>query len=138
VAFGDERSEAVVNLRRKDVYSAFLEKFWPAVCARLVIELLGSLRTGQTVDFGGTTVADDHVVLRKRKWVGTGEPVKCRWHDVKVWSRDGSFVIGAQNDAKVYAMLSYIQVSNVHILEQAIRMAFKHGAVRLSDVLQDK
>jgi hypothetical protein len=137
LAFGDDQSEAVVDLRRKDVYLAFIDRLWRAVCARLVIELLGSLRLGQSLDFDGTTVADDHVVLTRRKWIGTGESVKCHWRDVKIWSRDGSLIIGAQNDAKVYATLSYM-LPNVHILEQAIRMAFKRSAVRLSEVLEDK
>ena len=120
------------------MYSAFLERLWRAVCARLVVELLVALRAGQVLDDGGTSVADDHVVLTRHKWVGTAEPVRCGWHHVKVWSQDGSFVIGSNNDTKVYAMLSYIPIPNGHVLEQAIRMAFKQGCVRLSDVLEDK
>ena len=138
LAFGDQRSEAVVEMRREEVYSAFLERLWRAVCARLVVELLGALRAGKVLDFGGTSVADDHAVLTRHKWVGAGEPVPCRWHQVKVWSQDGSFVIGSANDTKVYAMLSYIQIPNVHVLEQAIRMAFKQSGERLSDVLDDE
>ena len=125
-------------MRREEVYSAFLERLWRAVCARLVVELLGALRAGKVLDFGGTSVADDHAVLTRHKWVGAGEPVPCRWHQVKVWSQDGSFVIGSANDTKVYAMLSYIQIPNVHVLEQAIRMAFKQSGERLSDVLDDE
>lgn len=138
LAFGDQRSEAVVELAREEVYSAFLEKLWRAVCARLVVEMLSALRAGEVLDFGGTEVADDHVVLMRRKWIGAREPVPCGWHHVKVWSHDGSLVIGSQNDANIYATLSYIQVPNVHLLEQAIRMAFKQYAVRLSDVLEDE
>jgi hypothetical protein len=138
LAFGDERSESVVELRRKEVYSAFLERLWRAVCARLVVDLLRSLRAGDVLNFGGTAISDDHVVLTRHKWIGAGESVPCGWHHVKIWNQDGSFAIGSQNDTKVYAMLSYIKIPNVHVLEQAIRMAFKQGAARLSDVLEDE
>ena len=57
---------------------------------------------------------------------------------MKVWSADGSFYIGATEDEKIYVALSYMNVANVHVLEQCIRMAFKKPGMRvLSDVLND-
>ncbi|MGE0041331.1 MAG: hypothetical protein AB7H88_15805 [Vicinamibacterales bacterium] len=137
IAFGDERSEAVVELRREEVYSNFLEKLWRAVCARLVVELVTALRAGQTLNFGDAVVKDDSVTLKRHKWMGSDERVRCSWQELHIWSAEGSFCIGAQNDKKVYAALSYIHVPNAHILEQAIRIGFKRGINRLSDILQD-
>jgi hypothetical protein len=137
IAFGDDRSEAVVELRREEVYSNFLEKLWRAVCARLVVELVTALRAGQTLNFGDAVVKDDSVTLKRHKWMGSDERVRCSWQELHIWSADGSFCIGAQNDKKVYAALSYIHVPNAHILEQAIRIGFKRGINRLSDILQN-
>jgi hypothetical protein len=54
-----------------------------------------------------------------------------------VWSADGAFYIGDKADKNTYADISYIHDENTHILEQAIRMAFKKpGMRRLSDLLQ--
>jgi hypothetical protein len=59
-----------------------------------------------------------------------------RWAQVHVWSPDGSFHIGSQTDKKTRVALSYIHSSNTHVLEHAIRTAFKKaGAKNLSDIL---
>lgn len=137
LAFGDERSEAVVQLRREDVYSTFLAKLWRAVCARLVVEMIAALKAGGELRFANAVIYDDGVVLKKHKWIGSGERLRCDWQEVHVWSQDGSFYIGAKNDKKVYADLSYIQVPNVHILEHTIHLGFKRGITKLSDILED-
>jgi hypothetical protein len=137
LAFGNERSEAVVELRREDVYSAFLEKLWRAVCVRLITELVATLKTGGQLDFGDAEVSDECVILKKHKWFGPNEFVRCTWEEVHVWSAEGSFVIGATKDKKIYSALSYIQISNVHILEHVIRLGFKKGIERLSDIVND-
>ena len=36
VAFGDNRSESVVSIKREATYTKFTEKLWRAVCARLM------------------------------------------------------------------------------------------------------
>jgi hypothetical protein len=52
IAFGDEHSEAIVNLGRKDVYSTFVEKIWQAVGIRLLTEFLQTLKAGKEVHIG--------------------------------------------------------------------------------------
>jgi hypothetical protein len=93
--------------------------------------MLAELKSGEELLFGGATVRDDGIMLLRHKFLST-EPVRCHWHQSQIWSADGTFYIGAKNDKKVYVGLSYIQEANVHILEQAIRMAFKKGVPRLS------
>lgn len=137
LAFGDNRSEAVVELKRQEVYSTFIDKLWRAVGIRLLTELLEALRSNKEIRFGQTVVRDDGITVTKHKFLRSNEPVHCSWQQVKIWTADGAFYIGAEDDKTSYAALSYIHASNVHVLEQAIRMAFKKpGVRRLSDVLQ--
>lgn len=137
LAFGDNRSEAVVELKKESTYSTFLEKLWKAVVVRLLTELLETLQAGKEVRFGEATLRDDGVTLIKHKFLGANEPIRCSWGQVHIWSADGSFYIGAKDDKKTYVGLSYIHAPNTHILEQAIRMAFKKPGMRkLSDVLR--
>ena len=136
IAFGDKHSEAVVNLRRQDVYSAFIEKIWQAVGIRLLTEFLQTLKAGKEVRVGDLAIRNDGVTLPTHKIWGASEDVRCSWHQVQVWSADGSFYIGAKDNKKVWAAASYINVPNVHIAEQAIRVAFKKPGMRfLSDVM---
>lgn len=138
ISFGDARSQAVVELRRGEVFETFVEKLFRAVGIRLLTELLASLRSGEEVEIGDAAVSDGGVRLPKHKLFGKREYVQRQWHQTQVWSADGSFFIGAKDDKKAYAALSYIHVFNTHILERAIRMAFKMGAARLSDVLRSR
>ncbi|WP_204275143.1 hypothetical protein [Stenotrophomonas maltophilia] len=137
IAFGNRNSEAVVELKKQDIYNTFIDKLWRAVCVRLLTEMLEALKAGRDLYFGDALLHDDGITLVKRKFLGSNEKVRCSWGQVHIWSADGSFCIGAKDDKKVNAGISYIHGANTHILEQAIRMAFKKpGMRRLSDVLR--
>lgn len=137
IAFGDKHSEAVVELKKKEVYTKFLEKLWQAVCVRLLVEMLEALKSGRHLYFGNVIVQDDSITLVRRKVLGVDENVRCSWANVQIWSADGAFCIKSKDDKKINASISYINVANTHIMEQAIRMAFKKpGLRRLSDLLQ--
>jgi hypothetical protein len=137
ISFGDKRSEAVVELRKEDIYSKFLSKLWQAVCVRLLNDMLEALRDGRDLYFGDAILHNDGITLVKHKFLGSNEKVRCTWGQVQTWGADGSFCIGSKDDKKTYVALSYIHVSNTHILEQIIRMAFKKpGLRRLSELLQ--
>ena len=137
IAFGNRNSEAVVELKKQDIYNAFVDKLWRAVCVRLLTEMLEALKDGRDLHFGDALLHDDGITLVRRKFLGSNEKVRCSWDQVHVWSADGSFCIGAKGDKKVNVGISYIHGANTHVLEQAIRMGFKKpGMHRLSDVLQ--
>jgi hypothetical protein len=137
IAFGNRSSEAVVELKKQDIYSTFIDKLWRAVCVRLLTEMLEALKDGRDLHFGDALLHDDGITLVKRKFLGSNEQVRCSWGQVHVWSADGSFCIGAKDDKKVNAGISYIHGANTHVLEQAIRMGFKKpGMRRLSELLQ--
>lgn len=137
IAFGDNRSEAVVELRKESIYSTFIDKLWRAVCVRLLGNMLETLKSGLDMHFGDAIVHDDGITLVKHKFLGANEKIRYSWGQVHIWSSGGSFFIGAQGDKKTHSSASYIRDVNTHILEQAIRMAFKKpGMRRLSDLLQ--
>ncbi len=135
IAFGDNKSEAIVGLKKKEVYGTFIDKLWKAVCVRLIADLLEVMKAGQEIRFGNAVFTDDSVTLIKHKLFGANEPVRCTWNQVNIWNAGGAFCLGSKDDKKTYVELSYIYTANTHILEQVIRMAFKQpGMRRLSDV----
>lgn len=137
IAFGDPRAEAVVELKRQDVYFRFIESLWKAVCVRLLGEMLEELRAGRELRFGEAVIQDDGVLLIRRKFLGANEKVKRSWAEIQTWSADGSFCIGAKDDKKANVAISYINTPNTHILEQAISIVFKKpGCSRMSDILR--
>ena len=136
IGFGDNRSEQVVKVRKEATYSGFLEPLWRAVCVRL-IQMVAALEQGKSFSFGDIEVEDDAVTLVRHKFLGSNERVRLSWHEVHVWSADGSFLIGQQNDKKVYGSASYIHAWNTHLLEHVIRGGFKKGVHKLSDYLKD-
>lgn len=136
IAFGDNRSEVVVQLRREEVYTTFLDKLWRAVCARLVAETLQALKAGQRLAFADALVDDNGVRLTRHRFLGT-EEVHLPWKEVHYWSADGSLVIASQKDKKTYASISYLEIPNAHILESIIRLSFKKWKGRLSGLLDE-
>lgn len=137
IGFGDNRSEQVVEVRKEATYAGFLDPLWRAVCVRLMFEMIAALEQGKSFSFGDIEVEDDAVTLVRHKFLGSNERVRLSWHEVHVWSADGSFVIGQQSDKKVYGSASYIHAWNTHILEHVIRGGFKKGVHKLSDYLKD-
>ncbi len=136
VAFGDGKYEAVAQLRREEVFFAFIERLWNAVGVRLLIELLASLKAGDEVWFGAAQIRDDGVTLPRHKFWGS-ERVTCNWHEAHIWNADGCFCIGAKDDNRAYTGLSYLEIPNTHILERLIRAAFKKPGMRiLSDLVE--
>lgn len=137
IGFGDNRSEQVVEVRKEATYAGFLDPLWRAVCVRLMFEMIAALEQGRSFSFGDIEVEDDAVTLVRHKFLGSNERVRLGWHEVHIWSADGSFVIGQQSDKKVYGSASYIHAWNTHILEHVVRGGFKKGVHKLSDYLKD-
>lgn len=136
IAFGDNRSETFVELKSESIYSTFQEKLWKAVVVRLIVELFEKLQAGNEVRVGDAIFRDDSIILTKHKFFGGNEQVRCSWGQVNIWSSEGLFYIGSKHDKKTYVRFSYIHTSNTHVLEQAIRMAFKKPGMRcLSDAI---
>lgn len=136
IAFGNQKSEAVVQLQKRDIFNVFTEKLWPAVCVRLLGEMLETLKDGHELPFGAALLHDDGITLVKHKLLRSNERVRCAWSQVNVWSADGSFYIGARDDKNVYEGLSYIHNANTHILELAIRKVLEKPSLHtLSELL---
>jgi hypothetical protein len=92
VAFGDGRSEAVIELRNGDIYTTLLDKLWRAVCFRLLGEMLEALKEGRDMRFGEAYLEDDGITLVKHKFFGANEKVRCSWGQVHVWSAMDPFI----------------------------------------------
>ena len=136
IAFGDNFRETVVNIKKLEVYSTFIDKLWRAVCVRLLTEYLEKLKTGKRIFFGDAAVDDLGIDLTKHKFLAS-ENVYCKWGETHIWNANGSFIIGAKNDKKTYVEISYIEVPNTHILESIVSMSFKKWKGRLSGLIED-
>ena len=137
IAVGDNRSSAVIETRKRDIFNTFTDKLWRTVCVRLLTETLGTLKSGKSVTIGGAVIDDNGVHLTKHKFFGRNESEYRKWGQVTYGSADGSLVITAQDDKKVYVELPYLSTPNAHILEAMIRLSFKKWTGRLSGLLDD-
>lgn len=135
ILFGDDKKYSEVELGQEAIFSAFVERLWRAVGIRLVTQLLQGLRGGGRYWFGQALVDDSGVEVPRRRWLKADERVYGTWDGVHVWPADGSFCIGLKDDKKAYAAIPYQEANSAHVLEAAIRAAFKKGADRLSDLL---
>ncbi len=137
IAFANNRSSQTIELKKESTYSGFLKALWRAVCVRLIFDMVAALEEGGVLEFGDIKVTDDSVTLTKHKLLGANEKVRLGWHDVHVWSANGSFVIGKRDDKKTYGSAAYISDWNTHIFEHVVSGGFKKGVRKLSDYIKD-
>lgn len=135
IAFGDSRSEAIIQTNKDEVYSSFTNKLWRAVCVRMLTEYLVQLRDGKKLIFDKTKIDDDGIYLIKHKFWGSNEQVYCSWNNVSYRSVDGSLLILLTNDDNTYVNLSFMNSPNTHILEAMIRLSFEKWKGKLSGLL---
>jgi hypothetical protein len=131
IGFGNRVSEADINLKRADVYTAFVDRLFKAVGGRLITRMLESLKKGNTLTFGNATIHDNRIVFTRRK-LFSSEQVPCSWREAKVHSADGSLYISGKG---ADVSLPYMYEPNAHLLEQIVRMALEKRVGRLSDLL---
>lgn len=134
IAFGDERSQAVCETSRQEVFDAFVPRLFRSVGFSLLIKMLKTFANGGKVRLGEAVVDDNGVAVPRHGFFGVGDPVYLRWHELKAWSADGRFVIASKTDKKVYAQMEYLHTDNLHLLEYAIRTFLKSKHSRLSQV----
>lgn len=130
-----ERTSISIELKKAEIYEAFMERFWKAIVVRLLTEMLEGLRDGRVYQFGSARVRDDGIELERKHWLKANERVYCPWRDLQVWSAAGSFCIASKSDSKLSVALSYQEQNNVHVLEAAIRALFKQPISRMSGLL---
>jgi hypothetical protein len=128
IAFGDGRGSSEVNPSKEVIYSRFVNCLWRAVGVRLLYEMANGLKEGRSFTFGGIEIEDGAVKIERHKFLGANETVRLPISQVKIWSSNGHFVVGASNDAKVYSSSSYISDWNTHVLEHMMRTSFEKGS----------
>jgi hypothetical protein len=134
IAVGDNKRETVIHLDGTR-HQAFIERLWPAICARLMTSILRNLREGRELVFGDALLTDLGLTLTKHKMFGANERVFCDWWHIQTWSRDGSFHIQSKDDKKAYVTLSYLSDHNTHLLEHLIGLKFKAQDKKISALL---
>ena len=137
VAIGrSDVASIVVQTGKREVYDAFTNCLWKAVCVRLIQQYLEELRAGKQLSIGGIGFDDNGIFLTKHKFLGN-ESIYKQWGDISYYSSNGSLVIIDKCDKKTYVELPFLSVWNVHILEAMIRLSFETWKGRLSGLLGD-
>lgn len=134
IAFGNNIEEAVIELTNQNLFSAIIQRLWKAVCVRLMMVTIQSLKDGAKLKFGDALIDDDGVELTKHKFFSS-ERSYWKWSQVQTWTSDGKFIIGAKDDKKSYSQISYLTDANAHVIEACISTAFKNWKGHLSGLL---
>lgn len=134
IGIADRSGSTNIHLRKEATYDGFVNALWKAVGVRLLIDMLGALKKGQSVTIGNMLIEDTHVTLTRHKFLGS-EKVRVGWGDVTYQSYNGKFFINHKSDKKVDGSASFGDDWNTHILESAVRGSFKKWTGKLSGFL---
>lgn len=135
ITIGTEESYGVIELKNDRIYSEFVDKLWRAAGVPILIRLLEGLKKGQEFNFGNATVKDEGIVLSRSHFFKAPDRIPYTWSQVQVYTQNGAFVVESKTDKKARVELSYIHAPNAHVLDHAIRTAFKNNANKLSELL---
>jgi hypothetical protein len=125
-----------IECRREQIYLGVVQALGRAVLWRMVVELAGQLRSGKRQAFDEVHVDDTGLWLTKQT-LFKNETKFFVWANLLIVSEGGSFVISAKAEKGFASRLSYIQTDNVHVLEMAMRILWKHAGPTLSSAILD-
>ena len=128
---------ASIELKDEIIYNNFIDRLWRAVGVRLLTEYLEGLREEKKYRFGSAVISDHGMELERKRLFSSNEQVFCRWSELVIWNGAGVFCIGKKEDRKLKTSFSYQDEDNIHVLEAAIRMFWKRGGNRLSNLLDE-
>ncbi|MGI0068681.1 MAG: hypothetical protein ACRECH_18780, partial [Nitrososphaerales archaeon] len=137
VVYGDDTSLRFLSPKLHSSFQEITSALWNAVGFMLITKLLESLRADGEHRFGDIIVRDVGVTLTTHKLISSTSQ-DYTWDKARIWSANGSFVIGVDGNKSTYGKSSYMSDDNTHVLEAAIRAAFKvPGLRRLSEMLKN-
>jgi hypothetical protein len=133
IFWGDNKSRVSVTTKKAGVYSDFTSRLWKATASQLFVQMIESLKGGNSLKYKDMTIWDDRVMLKKSTFFSSEEIVS-PWGDITISSYGGSFYLTNSKDKKISGSLPYLTTNNAHILEALIRTAFKKpGLKKLSE-----
>ena len=134
---GGKVGETTIELRKKHIYSEFVDRLWKTVGVRLLTRMLEGLREGKRYRFGRAVITDNGVELERCLLFSANELVFCGWTDLVTDHGAGTFCIAKKDEKKVAVELPYQDMDNVRILEAAMRASRKNASLMLSDLLDE-
>lgn len=135
ITFGNDTTVSSVKTKKDTIYNNFVDRLWKTVGVGLLTKMLHDLEAGELISFTDVSVKDAGVVLIKRNFFAKDEPRFFRWSELVVVGIPGAFRIKAKAEDKFFAILSYEDDDNTHILEAGIRALFKTGDTKMSSLL---
>ena len=134
---GGKMGGTTIELRKKHIYSEFVDRLWKTAGVRLLTRMLEGLREGKRYRFGRAVITDNGVELERRLLFSANELVFCGWTDLVTGNGAGTFCIAKKDEKKVAVELPYQDMDNVRILEAAMRASRKNASLMLSDLLDE-
>lgn len=143
IFLGTQTGEDTITMRSRETFNAIVERLWKAVGISLLFKFIEGLRKGKEYQFR-------NVIIRDRGVEFFGIAHIYPWNTINFWSKNGQLYIELLNNLLTFdtvlitsannlnrgglAILPYLYVSNVHVLEAALRLAKKKHCQRLSEI----
>jgi hypothetical protein len=135
VFWGDEVGWASMDFVNGRLYEKIVRGMWKAVGLKLLRGILAGMRDGNSYRFGAVTANDMGIELERHDGAEGGR-IFCAWPDIVIMEQAGAFRIGKSDDCRFWVDFRYREEDNINLLENAVRLREKHGAPRLSGLLQ--
>ena len=134
IGWGNEREEVLLLTFKKKVFEQFRDILLQQIGYRLLFEnIITELRKGIVYSFPSISIADDYVILKKRRFFSESQSQSFGWKEVILTKTNHSIRIKAKNDSSYYADIAYLKFWNINLLSILIDANLaKEGVDRLS------
>ena len=98
------------------------------------LQMIERFKTGEKYNFGNAVVVDDGILLTSSSWF-SNDTRFYSWRDVSISNGPGYFCIQDKKNSSMSVKLDYLEIMDVHLLENILRVGFDKGISKISNVL---
>jgi len=128
------RNYLITFTGHEDVYSNIIERLWKGAAVRLMLQMIERFKTGEKYNFGNAVVVDDGILLTSSSWF-SNDTRFYSWRDVSISNGPGYFCIQDKKNSSMSVKLDYLEIMDVHLLENILRVGFDKGISKISNAL---
>ncbi len=131
--YGSDRHTYRITTKKQEHFNALLDRLWKGIGYRLMINFAVDVVSKVTNNFSGIGVRNNGLVLKRKKFLQSGEPVLVPWNRLSVNTYNGECTISLIGDKKVNMVLP-VNTTNYHVFTTLLSIMIEKKASSLSEV----
>lgn len=131
--YGGTNRTYKITTNKQEHFSSLLDRFWKGIGYKLMINFAIDIVCKAKSNFSGIGIRDEGLVLNRKKFLRTSEPVLVPWSRLASNVYNGQCTYSLVGDSKVNTSLD-VSATNYHMFSTLVNVMMDKRASRLSEV----